>query len=178
MIIALYTDGGVIGSNPSAIGGTYAYRLVDEDGSCEGEAYVVTTDRMLGPVTNNQTELLAMLEGLGQLRNDFAGTVYSDSAVTLGRVFDGWKWTRIPLWMHQEYKLQRARLKNWEQIRHVLLDGHPTKAQLAAGIGKRGHPVSEHNVWCDHACTRAGEEFMERIGKIIPTTQELLTVLE
>jgi hypothetical protein len=35
----------------------------------------------------------------------------------------------------------------------VLLDGHPTQAQLAAGVGKRGHPVSAHNVACDRACT-------------------------
>jgi ribonuclease HI len=179
MITALYTDGGVIGSNPSAIGGTYAYRVVDEDGSCEGEAFVVASDRNrgLGLVTNNQTEMLAMLKGLKQLRSDFAGTIYSDSAVTLGRVFNGWKWNKIPMWMQAMYREERSRFQHWDQIQHVLLDGHPTRAQLAAGTGKRGHPVSEHNVWCDQACTEAGQRYMDEIGKNIPTTQDLQAVL-
>ena len=54
--------------------------------------------------------------------------------------------------------------RNWEQIRYVLLSGHPTKAQLALGIGKGGRPVSEHNVWCDHECGRRAKGFMEVIN--------------
>lgn len=175
-IIALYADGGVIGSNPSAIGGTYAYYLIHDDGREIGQAQVVTPAAMGSPVTNNQTEMLALLTGLKQLPVDFNGTIYSDSQVTLGRVFMGWKWKNVPSWMHRRYQEQRARFENWDDIKFVLLDGHPTKKQLEAGIGKRGHPVSKHNVWCDHECTRAGVAFLETINRNIPMTTDLLSV--
>lgn len=123
---------------------------------------------MESPVTNNQTEMLALIVGLEQLPAGFRGTIYSDSQVTLGRVFMGWKWKNIPGWMHRRYQKQRARLLDWDEIKYVLLDGHPTKAQLQAGRGKRGHPVSEHNVWCDEACRKAGEAFMQQVGQNIP----------
>lgn len=173
MITELYCDGGVIGSNPSAIGGTYAGLLVYEDGHVYGFSGAISAQDMGSDVTNNQTEMLALLRGLQKLPDDWCGTIYSDSQVTLGRAFLEWKWKNIPEWMHRLWRQQRGRLKNWDQIQYALLDGHPTKAQLTAGIGKRGHPVSVHNVWCDHACTEAGARFLEEIGKNIPSTLEL-----
>jgi ribonuclease HI len=113
-------------------------------------------------VTNNLTEMLAALKAINYVPADWAGRIYSDSQVTLGRLFMGWKWSNVPPAMHQVYQLLRRRLVNWERIEYVLLDGHPTKAELLAGIGKRGHPVSEHNAWCDEACRLAGEQFLER----------------
>src|SRR6266540_3780282 len=165
MIKELYVDGGVIASNPSVIGGTHAIKLIHDDGYTWGSSAAVSARVMGSMVTNNQTELLALLRGLQYLPDDWCGTVYSDSQVTLGRAFMGWKWTHIPEWMHELYREQRRRLVNWDQIKYVLLDGHPTKAQLQAGIGKRGHPVSIHNVWCDKACTEAGERFLAKIGR-------------
>jgi len=170
-IISLYADGGVIGSNPSAIGGTYAYRLVLANGQAMGSSGVVAVAQIGGPVTNNQTEMLALLEGLKRLPDYFDGTVYSDSQITLGRIFLGWKWKNIPSWMHKTYQEQRRRLSYWNEIQHVLLAGHPTKAHLAAGIGRHGYSVSEHNVWCDHECTKAGETFMTNVGQNIPSIQ-------
>jgi hypothetical protein len=39
------------------------------------------------------------------------------------------------------------------KIEVILLQGHPTKEDLANGLGKKRQlPVSEHNVWCDEAC--------------------------
>lgn len=172
-ILALHVDGGVIGTNPSMFGGTYAWRLISDDREPAGHGAVVTTTQMGGPITNNQTEMLALLEGLKQLPGDWTGTIYSDSQVTLGRAFLGWKWKNIPEWMHQLYRKQRARLVGWNSVQYVLLDGHPTKEQLLSGIGKRGHPVSEHNVWCGEACRQAGEAFMATIGTNIPSTLEL-----
>ena len=158
--IAIYCDGGVIASNPSSIGGTYAVRYIYADGRMEGAGYVLSAKENGGPVTNNQTEMMAVLAGLQFVPNDWAGTIYSDSAVTLGRIFLGWKWNNIPQFIHRIFQLQRQRLENWEKIKHVQLDGHPTKAQLVSGIGKRGNPVSEHNVWCDEACRQAGELYL------------------
>jgi ribonuclease HI len=156
----LYCDGGVIGSNPSGIGGTYAWLMVGEDGQTRGKANVLTVEKNGGPVTNNQTEMLALLRGLEHCPDDWVGCVYSDSAVTLGRIFLGWKWNNIPQFMHLLFQEQRRRLESWGRITHVQLDGHPTKAQLVSGVGKRGNPVSEHNVWCDHACTDAGAAYL------------------
>ena len=171
MIAELYADGGVIASNPSMIGGTYAWRLVYADGREIGQAKAISMTVMGLPVTNNQTELLALLAGMTRLPADFAGTIYSDSQVTLGRVFMGWKWGHVPGWMHRIYQTQRSKFTRWHEIKYVLLDGHPTKAQLRAGIGKRGHPVSIHNVWCDEACRQAAEDFMAAIGQNIPTSE-------
>jgi ribonuclease HI len=176
MITKLYADGGVVGANPSMIAGTFAFRLIRDDGDPIGFSKIVTPAEMGGPVTNNQTEMMALLEGLKRLPDYFTGTIFSDSAVTLGRVFDGWKWKNIPTWMHKIYKQERARLYYWDQITHVLLDGHPTKAQLIAGVGKRGHLVSEHNVWCDQACKQAGELFLAGVGKNIPTVTDMQLV--
>lgn len=51
-----------------------------------------------------------------------------------------------------------------EITKTVLLQGHPTKADLACGIGKkRNLPVSIHNVWCDEACGKAAREFLENL---------------
>jgi ribonuclease HI len=170
-IVSVYADGGVIGSNPSAIGGTYAYRLIEEDGEVghyiDG-AFVLTARENGGTVTNNQTEMMGVLSALELVPDDFAGTVYSDSQVTLGRVFMGWKWANVPKFMHEKYQALRARLINFNNIKYVLLDGHPTKAQLQAGKGKRGQPVSEHNVWCDHACTEAGEKYLADYEQMNP----------
>src|SRR5688500_18958595 len=113
-IVALYVDGGVIVTNPSIIGGTYAWRVVYYEGAPLGRGAVVTTSQMGGLVTNNQTEMLALLEGLKRLPDHFNGTIYSDSQVTLGRIFMGWKWKNIPAWMHTLYKEQRARLSYWD----------------------------------------------------------------
>lgn len=149
----LFVDGGVIGHNPSEIGGTMAWRRV-EYGSVlkQGSAIITPSGARLPVITNNLTEMLALIMGFEELPESWIGTVCSDSMVTLGRVFMGWKWKNIPTWIHRRYQYERRRLKYFEQFNYVLLDGHPTKAQLELGFGKRGHPVSEHNVWCDEAC--------------------------
>jgi ribonuclease HI len=169
-VIELYTDGGVIEKNPSPIGGTWAWIIVENGVQICSESGAISAAemRMEDLVTNNQTELLALLYGLDHLPADFAGTVLSDSNNSLGRLFSGWKWNNIPPWMHARYQLARKRLANWDQIAHVLLDGHPTKAQLAAGIGKRGHPVSIYNVQCDKLCGEAAEKFLRNHCQVEP----------
>lgn len=158
----LYCDGGVISHNPSTIGGTWAARLI-KDGVVVREWSGVTTpvDAGMPTVSNNLTEMLALVRGLQLLPWDWRGTIYSDSAVTLGRAFLGWRWKNIPQDLYNEFGNQVARLVHWKQIHYVLLDGHPTKAQLVTGIGKRGHPVSEHNVAVDKACGEQAIKFME-----------------
>lgn len=163
----LYVDGGVIGKNPSSIGGTWAARLV-MNGTVIREASGVITPAEAGlpAITNNLTEMLALVSGLEMIPNT-TWTIYSDSQVTLGRAFDGWKWSNIPPWLHERYRVQRTAL-DWSKLSYVLLAGHPIQAQLAAGVGRHGLPVSIHNVWCDKACREAGSALL--ISQMEPIT--------
>ena len=160
--VALYTDGGVIGQNPSLIGGTWAWCLVDASGEMRRHAVGWLTPAELDAeaVTNNHTELLALVLGLEALDADFAGTVYSDSWVSLQRVFRAAKLNNVPQWLVERLQIlqKSGRLANLD---YTLLDGHPTRAQLEAGIGKRGHPVSKWNVWCDQQCSAIARERLQ-----------------
>lgn len=154
--IALYTDGGVIGANPSAIGGSWAYCLVNAAGEriVNASGVITPAQARLPAITNNLTELLALVYGLERLPVGWAGTVYSDSQVSLLRVFEAAKLRNVPPWLVQRLQtLQKS--GKLAAMSYVLLDGHPTKAELLAGIGKRGHPVSEHNVFVDWLCQQA-----------------------
>lgn len=164
---SLYCDGGVIGSNPSPIGGTWAWRTVAGDEVIKSDSGVITPEGAgMMAISNNLTEMLAVLNGLQDLPAGFAGTIYSDSQVTLGRLFQGWKWNNIPQWMHLIFQTQIKRLVFWGEIRHVLLAGHPTRAQLAAGVGHSGLPVSEHNVACDRACSAEARMMILESAKV------------
>ena len=162
---AIYCDGGVIRQNPSPIGGTWAVRFVKDGAVISERSGVYMAHAAMPTVSNNLTEMLAVLEGLARLPANWTGTVYSDSQITLGRVFLGWKWSNLPASFHRDYQAYRARLVNWAQISHVLLAGHPTAAQLAAGIGRHDYEVSEHNVWCDKECGRLAKVVLEEIEK-------------
>lgn len=157
--IALYTDGGVIGPNPSVLGGTWAWCMTDANSERIRHAYGRVTPREcdVPAVTNNLTELLALILGLEALPNGWTGTVYSDSWVSLQRVFLAAKLNNVPEWLTDRLQaLQRS--GKLAGMSYVLLDGHPTKAQLAAGKGKRGAPVSIHNVWADEMCQKLARE--------------------
>ena len=163
----LYCDGGVIGRNPSELGGTWAFCIVENNvRKVESSGYITPDMAVTEVITNNLTEMLALLKGLAELPKDWSGTVYSDSQVTLGRAFEGWKWKNIPMWMHATYQEQRARLVNWDRIEYTLLQGHPTRAELSRGIGSRGYPVSIHNQWCDKRCGEMAVKFMGVRGEI------------
>jgi hypothetical protein len=106
--------------------------------------------RGLGDVYKRQA-LEAMPEG-------WSGTVHSDSQIALGRVFKGWRENNLPKNISDR---SRAALKRMGKIETVLLQGHPTKADLACGIGKkRNLPVSIHNVKCDELCRKAAQEYL------------------
>ena len=161
--IALYTDGGVIGQNPSPIGGTWAWCMVGADGTRTRHAYgyVTPADLDTPTVSNNHTELLALVLGLEALPAGWAGTVYSDSWVSLQRVFLAAKLANVPPWLVDRLQtLQKSGAL--KQMTYTLLDGHPTRAELAAGIGKRGHGVSIHNVWCDQQCSAIARERLQQ----------------
>ena len=162
VIAAAYSDGGVIGRNPSPIGGTWAYVLVDASGEPITQASGVIPAEPGSTVSNNVAELVAALRALAALPGGWAGTFYSDSQVTIGRIFWGWAWRGLPLaWQERAHQI-RARLG---AVQPVLLQGHPTQVDLARGVGsKRGLPVSPHNVTCDRLCQEAGRAYLSKIG--------------
>ncbi len=167
-IISMYADGGVIGPNPSMLGGTWAYCLVDMQGlRIQTDSGIILPaparvhpsgfhDYEVGTkaVECNQSEFYAFLRGLRSLPDGWSGNIYSDSKNTIGRFFHGYGMSGIPdRW--QQMAIEQVRRLG--KLCPILLDGHPTRAQLLAGIGKRGQPVSEHNCWCDQECTRLAE---------------------
>jgi ribonuclease HI len=161
-VVAVFADGGVVRQNPSPIGGTWACCHVDRDEQriwC-ASGFILPSEVGGWPVTNNQTEFYALLAGLEALPDGWHGDACSDSQVTLIRFFQRGALRGIPDAWRQRMGYTLRRLD--PLIRPVLLDGHPTRAQLAEGVGKRGHRVSEHNVWCDAACGEEGRKLFRQ----------------
>lgn len=156
--VALYTDGGCIGANPSPVGGTWAFVLVDAQGKrvVERSGILTPEQNQLPLVTNNIVELYAIILGLEAVPVDWQGRLYSDSRVSLQRLYHQAKLTNVPTWLclRMQAILKSGRL---EHILYTLLDGHPTQTQLQMGKGKRGGSVSIHNVRCDQLCTRQAQ---------------------
>jgi len=155
MIAALYTDGGLILGNPSPFGGTWAYCQVDEhnerieSGSAWGMVYLHQFPGW--PMTNNVTEMAAVIRGLESLPLRWQGTIYCDSKITIERVSEGASMEGIPDAMIQRLALACRRVC-MPRIQWIHVAGHPTRAELAAGVSVEGVPVSRHNVWCDTQC--------------------------
>jgi hypothetical protein len=155
--VAAYSDGGTVGRNPSPRGGVWAWCHVGSDGSVvKTDSGVLLPGVGLPHVTSNVSELAAALFCLEALPPGWAGTLYLDSDVTLGRLRAR---ERASLrGVHPPLRLAFARVLEGVGSRFnlVLLQGHPTRAELAKGVGRSGRPVSTYNVWCDEMCREAG----------------------
>ncbi len=156
----VYTDGGIIQANPSRHGGTWAYVVLDASEAvlCEASGVVTPADVGLPAVTNNLTELFAAVRALQVLPDGWAGTLYTDSQVTMFRLVNpGAAFNGIPDGLRREVREQRRRLGAFRVVR---LDGHPTQAQLASGVGKRGGTCSRWNVHVDKRCNEQAAAFL------------------
>lgn len=180
----LFADGGVIQSNPSPLGGTLAYRLL-QDGVILAQGSAIYPYWRAGesdpgclpgapvPVSNNVAEMAAILTGLeaAARQGHLVEVIASDSYNSLRRLerSDG-LWTGAcnsemdalqERWGHH----LRLRRQQWGEYAYpslVLLSGHPSGPELLAGRGGRGYPVSIHNKWCDQACATLATYFLER----------------
>ncbi len=180
-IEGLYSDGGVVGVNPSSIGGTWAFVSVGQIQGGPPHSKLKECSGLLLPgdlnpptITNNFTELYALVMALEQVKLSlslspdisWSGKFYTDSWVTLCRVTrTKSKWKGIPDWLRERvHSLQKHFDWKWEG---VLLDGHPTPSQLASGLGKRGNPCSAWNAYCDDLCNRQKRHFplQETLGR-------------
>lgn len=165
---ALYTDGGVIGRNPSQDGGTWAWvRTVSNSPEPEENASgVLLPDTICqSQVTNNNSELYALLRGISALPEGWEGDVCSDSQVALGWYFWKWKQEKIPDALRELIgKVQRRSQARGLCLKPVVLAGHPTPADLEAGFrqSKAPHlPVSRYNVRCDDLCNEQTRIFLK-----------------
>lgn len=157
----VYCDGGLIGANPSPNGGTWCFVVVDDDVQVAMQSGIVTpAEAGLPAITNNYTELLAAVNALEMMDDGWTGTLFTDSNVTRLRLISSKpKMAGIPPALQQRLRDAKRRVGAFKV---ALLDGHPTRQQLASGIGKRGGPVSKWNVLCDEECTRLANEFKAR----------------
>lgn len=160
----VYCDGGVIGPNPSPLGGTWAFCWVRHGMVIrKGSGVITPADAQLTHVTNNLTELLAVVQGLTPLPPHWTGWLCTDSAITIQRLKGGFQGTSVPDWLKRRVFKLRAR-----SIRpqYLLLGGHPTAAELAAGtLTRNGRPCSPHNVWCDEECGRRATAWRAKLAK-------------
>ena len=153
-VVALYSDGGTIYSNPSPHGVTWAWCGVDANGNriIERSGFVPAAEM----TTNNQSEFLAATLALEAMPAGWAGTLHTDSRLTIERLFEG-RWpTNIPAEVGKRAAIATGRMG---KVAAVLMHGHPTKAEIAEGKGKSGRPASIHNQWCDEACGRESEKY-------------------
>lgn len=167
----LYADGGVIGPNPSIIGGTWAWLLVKDGVPVKCNSGSATpSDIGVSVITNNTTELLAVVEGLESLPEHWTGMVYTDSQVTIYRVHDRMRLRKLDPNPSSLFKRLDEQIKKREGMFVMsLLGGHPTKADLKTGFRKKdGRPCSKHNVFCDELCNEEAQLFMDIYhGKVV-----------
>jgi ribonuclease HI len=161
-IVGAYCDGGCINCNPSPVGGTWAYCFVDAEGDIVAyKSGVISPQGFSGKtVSNNNSELYALCMAILDMPTESYPTFYSDSQVSIGRIFSNWKLNNVPQWLKIKAGDAKQKLCRLD-FDYCLLDGHPTKAQLESGIGKRGNPCSKFNVFCDDQCNKEAKAYLE-----------------
>lgn len=167
-MIKIFTDGGVIKRNPSPIGGTWAFHAVMPSwDNYRNEDSGIIPGTQDNPVTNNQTELFAIIQALKWIPTKSLVTycICSDSQISLGRVFFGWAMSNISIDMQTELENELYRLSD-VKIKQELYAGHPTKKQLERGWNdKKNLPVSKWNVHCDEMCRQEAEKYLAFLEK-------------
>jgi ribonuclease HI len=169
-IVAVYSDGGVVLKNPSPWAGTWAWVHVDEAGQVVNEGSGVLPGSAARPVSNNVAELEAAVRGIEALPagcTPFA--LYTDSDVTAGRIsatYSGTGYTYAYRGISDALRERAQACIARYEYGVVLLAGHPTRAELAAGRSRGGLPVSPHNVRCDALCKERAIEFLDELREL------------
>lgn len=182
MIKNLYCDGSTAFKNPSPYGIAWAFIVTDEnDEKIYEEAGVVTAQNCKGfKASNNLAEMLAAVKALEYASNNLdyiirvsVGpaelTLYSDSELTLNRLFRGYSMKLLPKNVQDRATAVVSKIKRdyYVHLQPVLLAGHPTKKQLAEGFKTKNnwnYPVSKWNVECDKLCSDAARKLIPSDG--------------
>jgi ribonuclease HI len=165
-IASAYCDGGSIGSNPSAHGGTWACCHVNTRGERIkwDSGIILPADFGVRNITNNVAELYAAVKCLEALPGGWSGNLYTDSQVTIYRV--GRKqstFKNVPESLVHRLKRVRARLGKVE-VRHI--GRHAKRPDHIRGPMLNRTPLSKHHVFCDQLCSQEATRF--RSGQCQP----------
>lgn len=157
---SIYTDGGLLSSNPSPLGFTWAWcRVEDGERVAEASGWVRASELPVRPetgqheATGNQAEFYAMLRAFEALAPGEIVHVFTDSEITIRRWAQEGSLRGIPIsWRQRMAECLRSHGGSfWHH-----LDGHPSRADLERGHKESGDPVSEHNVYVDWLCRQRG----------------------
>lgn len=159
-MLEVYTDGGLVGSSPSHVGGTWAYVIVRDGALACTNAGL--TYALKDPIASSVTELAAVVEAYEYLARHSHGhppesTLYTDSYWTI-------QWlSGVPLDGVPRGLANRMGRMLWRKVfartNLVQIGGHPSRAELAAGVAKNGLLVSRWNVLADKLCQQAKKGF-------------------
>lgn len=154
----VYTDGGIIGKNPSAIGGTWAVVFV-RSGELHGErsGVILPSDIGMETVENNIAETIAIMLALECLPIGWSGTLFGDNLNSIRRARDLKIKDAVPKFVKDRLLAVRQTV----EPTFVLLGGHPTIAEAEAGIRADGKRVSKWNVRADKLCCLAAAEYLK-----------------
>lgn len=173
--IAVYADGGLCLSNPSPYGGSWAYVMVDENQKVFREQSGFMTPQQLEmPVaTNNVMELYALVRAILCTSVDASPHFYTDSKVTLLRVFGGSRLANVPAWLLEATEAAQFLLPCFPGFAYTLLQGHPSQIELNGGTGDTGRPVSIHNARCDELCRTQANYWQAKNGVTAQTNKTM-----
>lgn len=138
-----FADGGVYMKNPSKKGGAWAYVKLN------GKEVVSNYGIVEGKVTGNFMEFIALYEVIKSLPDGWSGEIVSDSKITLGRIFYGWKCNGLPEDLVEDCRNQIKRL-GVVFPRHV--KGHQAQSDDI---------YITYNRMCDSLCRKAMKEKWE-----------------
>lgn len=166
-ITTIFTDGGVIQANKSPYGGSWAFVGVTNLGQrvLEDSGLVIIPAGRL--ISNNTTEFMAATRAFERMEDGWSGMVFTDSENVIKR------FTAIKKYGERANcdglpSNAKARgivaLRRMGEITWAHCDGHPSKAELAIGLSKKGRVVSIHNVRCDELCTLLQEAWKKGEG--------------
>ena len=137
--ITIYTDGACSG-NPGP--GGWSAVLMYKDAKKELSGAKKET-------TNNEMELMAVVEGLNALKFDCEVLLYSDSAYVVNAFTKGW----IYNWVMKGWRTaNKEPVKNkelWEELYHL------TRKHKVEFIKVKGHSDNEYNNRCDELARKA-----------------------
>ena len=137
--IILYTDGACSG-NPGP--GGYGSVIMYKDAKKEISGYRPNT-------TNNQMEMLAVIEGIKLLKEPCEVEIYSDSAYVVNAFKNKW----VDSWIKNNWRTSgKTAVKNVELWQELLAVLKPHKYTF---IKVKGHADNEYNNRCDELARKA-----------------------
>lgn len=147
--VDLYTDGACSG-NPGP--GGYGCVLIYKENQKELSGGFYET-------TNNRMELFAIIQGLKSLKLPCEVTVYSDSALCINSMNNGW----LDNWQRNGWKTStKDEVKNKDLWKALLIEMEKHKVNF---VKVKGHSDNEFNNRCDALATGEIDKLIDRKRK-------------